>query len=97
MNRTTIAWAASTDGGDMSKEKAERAQRAPIKKTKPKTAAVLAAKGYVPRLEAARQLRRYADGLEHGDKSMFIRTPVERPNLWVKFNMNLYYENAEQE
>jgi hypothetical protein len=65
------------------------------KQPKPKTAEALAKRGYVPRADAARQLRNMADSIEHGDKSLFIRTPEQQANLWVKFNINLYYENAE--
>ena len=58
------------------------------------TPEALRAKGYLPRVEAAAELRRVADSVERG---LFIRTPTERPDLWVKFNLNLYYQNAEQE
>lgn len=62
-----------------------------------KTATNLAKRGYVPRLDAAKQLRAMADEVENGGSGLFIRSPEREPNLWVKFNINFYYEHEEMD
>lgn len=57
----------------------------------------LAERGYVPRVVAARQLRAMADEVERGGVALFIRSPELDPRLWVKFNINFYYETAEDD
>jgi len=62
---------------------------------KAKTPEYLAKRGYIPRAQAAAQLRAWADGISDGAADLYIRTPERQPHLWVKLNLQIYFEDAE--